>query len=224
MSEDLRFGVVQRLKRIIGQQNIADLAATHNVTIQRDGRVNKGWVGQTIDRIAKTAALSAQAPDGEDFELKSVKVAWNEQYKQWEPKETMAITMMNPKKILLENFEDSALWHKLSRMILMGHSYDLSSSLKVTVRYQPRPIDISDPELVTNIKLYWEQIKTTVSEGKISLYSSKGTSKGFIQLRTKGSGGEKGKIACPISGIMFNSRAFYATKPFLNYVLGVHEH
>ncbi len=153
-----------------------------------------------------------------------MKVAWNEQYKQWEPKETMAITMMNPKRILGENFEDSALWHKLSRMILIGCSYDATSPLIVTVRYQPRPIDISDPELLNKIKLYWEEIKATVAQGNISSYSSKGTSQGFIQLRTKGSGGDKGKVSCPVSGVKFNSRAFYATKPFLHYVLGIHEH
>ncbi len=220
MAKDLRFEVVQRLKRIIGQQNIAELAVTHGVTIQ----ANKGWVGQTFDRIAQTAALNAQAPDGEDFELKSVKVVWSQKYEQWEPKETMAITMMNPERILLEKFENSGLWHKLSRMIFIGHSYDSILPIKVTVRYQPRPVDVSDPELVNNIKLYWEQIKAIVGEGNISSYSSKGTSRGFIQLRTKGPGGEKGKVACPVSGNMFNSRAFYATKPFLYYILGIHDH
>jgi hypothetical protein len=130
--------------------------------------------------------------------------------------------MMNAEKILLESFEDSALWHKLSRMILMGHSYDSRNPLQVTVRYPPRPIDVSDPELVSNIKQYWESIQAIVAQGGIASYSSRNASSGFIQLRTKGPGGERGRVRCPVSGAMYNSRAFYATKNFLRYVLGVH--
>jgi len=64
-----------------------------------------------------------------------------------------------------------------------------------------------------------------LQSGTIFSYSSKGTSQGYLQLRTKGLGGTRGQSACPVpvTGKLFNSRAFYATKHFLSYVFGVIE-
>ncbi|MDJ0625640.1 MAG: hypothetical protein QNJ31_04645 [Candidatus Caenarcaniphilales bacterium] len=79
---------------------------------------------------------------------------------------------------------------------------------------------MSDPTLESELKDYWTHIKELTTGGQIADYStSKGTSQGFIQLRTKGSG--TSQSTCPITGKKFKRRAFYATKSFLTYVWGV---
>jgi len=174
--EDLRFDAVNRLKHELRDQNLFALARTHNVTVSRNGRLNKGWVGQTIERVGNILGGNLKRPDGADFELKSVSLL--KKSDDWVPKETMAITSFNPETILRERFEESALWQKLSRMIVVGCFHE-------------------SPE---------------------RCWVKKGTSKGFIQLRTKGSG--KSESVCPVTGRRFKTRAFYATKEFLKYVLG----
>jgi DNA mismatch repair protein MutH len=220
MTKDLRFEVIKAFKYELKAKVFSDISKNLGVTIvggDTCGKINKGWVGQTLDKIIKTPQVNARLPDGADFELKSISGIIKSG--MWEPKETMAITMLSAKQILNETFESSAVWHKLSRLILVGHVYGDTPMQATIVKISP--VDVSDPELVRQLRQYWKLIQTTVCEGNISEYSSKGTSSGYLQLRTKGSGGTKGKSRCPVSGRLFNSRAFYATKPFLRYVLGV---
>ena len=215
MCSDLRFDIVNLLREKSRHCDIAEIARNYGITIEKNGSINKGWVGQTLDRITETKGLSASRPDGEDYELKCVHVV--DKSGEWVPKETIAVTMMNPQKIILESFEDSTLWHKLSRLILVGHSYPDASRKSAFIRFIS-PVDVTDPALYGSIEDYWNSIRRTVLDGKIASYSSKGTSSGFIQLRTKGS--KASKSTCPITGLTFKSRAFYATKPFINYVRG----
>ncbi len=214
---DLRFDVVRLLKEAVRERDMAELAASYGVCISKDGKINKGWVGQTLDRLTKTKDLSASKPDGPDFELKSVHVIPG-RHGGWAPKETVAITMFNPKTIISETFEDSALWHKLSRLILVGHHYVGGNKASARVQFIC-PIDVSDPALKDAIRSFWEEIRETTINGKIAKYSSKGTSSGFVQLRTKGSGTTQS--TCPMTSERFNSRAFYATKGFVRYVCGL---
>lgn len=215
MSNDSRFHIVKIIKEAIAAESIADLAKKHNVNPYKNGRYNKGWVGTTLDHVAKTKNISAALPDGQDYELKSVNVIWRNN--EWVPKETFAITMFNPTHILNENFEDSRVWHKLVRLILVGHSYLNDRKDDAIVRFIS-PVDVSDAALKQEIESYWNLIKETVKNEKIAAYSSRGTSSGYIQLRTKGSGSSKSK--CPFTNQEFNTRAFYATKQFVKYVRG----
>ena len=215
MAADDRFSVVAALKTKLKGQNVADLAATLGITIIKEGKINKGWVGQTLDKLSNTEAVNAQLPDGIDFELKSVHFISKDG--ELVPKETMAITMFNPETIISESFENSALWHKLERLILVGHTYLDNRRDSAVIKFVG-PIDVTDKVLRGEIQKYWESIKKIVQMGGISEYSSKGTSDGYVQLRTKGSGTSKSR--CPVTGKLFNTRAFYATKTFLRYVRG----
>jgi DNA mismatch repair protein MutH len=210
-----RFDVAHLLKSKLRGVDLAVLANAHGVTITKDGKINKGWVGQTIDRVAETQGINAAKPDGVDFELKSV--IGNLQAGEWVPKETFAITMLNPTAILTETFEDSRLWHKLERLILIGHSYEGDGREHARVSFV-MPVDVTDMKLHEDIRSFWTTIRQIVAEGRIATYSSKGTSAGFVQLRTKGSGGSTSR--CPITGESFKTRAFYATKNFVRYVRG----
>jgi DNA mismatch repair protein MutH len=217
---DLRYDVIQTLKSTVMRTPMSRLAREYGVTISKTTGANKGWVGQTLDKAAGTLKRNGRWPDGDDYELKSVCGSIHPESGMWEPRETMAITMLSPENVLRETFEVSALWHKLSRLILVAHTYEGATHEEAFVK-KICPIDVSDPRVVAGIKAYWELIQQTVRDGRIAEYSSKGTSGGFIQLRTKGPGGEKGETICPVTRQKFKSRAFYATKPFLRYVLGL---
>lgn len=125
----------------------------------------------------------------------------------------MAIKILSPERLLKESFEDSALWHKISRLILVAVVYEENDPLRARACCV-QPVDIDDPLLRQEIEKFWREIRATVTAGKIAEYSSKGTSHNMIQLRTKGPGGEKGLVSCSVTGKKFNSRAFYATKAF----------
>ncbi len=215
MTPDSRFEMVARLKAAVRDRNLAELATQYGVTIQKEGKVNKGWVGQVLDRVASTECVSAAQPDGPDYELKSVHVVMRSG--EWLPKETFAITMMNPRKILEETFEDSVLWHKLERLILVGHSYPEARRDEAYVRFVA-PVDLSDGILKDEVEAYWTAVQRMVREGGIAKYSSRGTSSGYVQLRTKGSANSR--TTCPVTGQEVKTRAFYATKRFVNYVRG----
>jgi DNA mismatch repair protein MutH len=85
-----RYEVTQRLKQEVRGKDLSDLALALKVTIYKEGQLNKGWVGQTLDRLAQVSAVLAQVRVGLDFELKSVCFEFKQG--EWRPRETMAIT------------------------------------------------------------------------------------------------------------------------------------
>ena len=64
--------------------------------------LNKGWKGLTLERLAGLSNDNKQAPNGLGFELKSV--AYYQVKGIWTPKETMAITMINPTFLVNHSF------------------------------------------------------------------------------------------------------------------------
>lgn len=205
-----RFEVARRLRVALTGRNLHEFAEMHGVT----KGVNKGWVGMTLEKEAQLVSGSLPQKDGQDFELKSTSLVLRNG--NLAPKETLAVTSLNPEKILAQSFEDSTLWDKLSRLIIVGVEH--KSPTICEVRFIT-PVDVTDPQLVQQIREFWLEIKQIIGEGKLSEYSSKGTSKNFIQLRTKGSAGQT--TTCPITKKQVKSRAFYMTKNFIRYCLGL---
>ncbi len=111
--------VVKRLRSVLPGKNLYELAELHGITVYKAGLRNKGWVGQTIERVADLPISNAPSRDGLDFELKSTVLL--QRGDQWTPKETIKVTSLNPKKILDETFETSALWNKLSLLLIVGY-------------------------------------------------------------------------------------------------------
>ena len=173
---EYRLTTIQNLKDFVYKKNMLNVAEELGVTIYKDGKLNKGWVGQTLDKIANTIHVNSQLPDGYDYELKSVKIARKND--EWLPAETMAITMFNPNKILNETFENSSLWHKLEKLIIVGCFYESRDPLSVFIKFI-KPVDTSDEGIIFAVKNYWTHIRNLVEEGKIASYSSKGTSSGY---------------------------------------------
>lgn len=199
---------LHRLRETLPRRNLYDLARGWNVTIERDGHVNKGWVGQTIEHAAGLTINSLSARDGSDFELKSTTLQ-----PDLSPKETIRITQLNPEKILQEEFETSALWKKLERLILVGCHHPSDQECYAV---QIAGIDVNNPDLVEGIRAIWEDVRYTVGNGEIALVPNLGSHEDLIQLRPTGDG--KQRSTCPVTGESFPARAFYGTKRLLREI------
>ena len=204
--------VTERLSSILPGKNLHDLAREYSVTVRKEGRLNKGWVGQTLERVAGLNAGNAQRRDGIDFELKSTSLV--KRPSGWEPKETLKITQLNPQGVLTEDFSSSALWEKMSSLILVGcvhQSPTICTALCVSY------FAVSDKELYNALLSFWQEIKLILSLGEIADYTSQGSSGGYLQLRPTGTG--KTLSVCPVTGRRFQSLAFYATKRLVRHAL-----
>jgi len=193
---------LSNLKRYINE-DLFELAKQFNITTFIDNKQNKGWKGLLLERLAGLDNNSIKATNGEDFELKSV--AFYYVKKKLVPKETMAITMINPIEFINTPFFESPCWHKLKSIIFCAVSWHgmhvpKSHLLKVDEIILPE-----DSKLIQEVKSDYEFIRNKlISNGFSSLTGKDGK---WIQARTKGSG--HGSI----------SRAFYARKSFIEEIL-----
>lgn len=188
-----RTAAIHNLKKYIGQ-DLRKLAIEHNITTYETGKQNKGWKGLVLERLAGLQTNVSKAPNGLSYELKSV--AFHYVKNVFVPKETMAITMINPEELKAHTFFESHCWAKLKSIIfcaVMWHGQNSESAelLKVT------SLDFAeDDELIQEIKSDYDFIREKLI--KHGFYSLTGADGQWIQARTKGPG--HGSV----------SRAFYA--------------
>ena len=95
-----------------------DLAKKYNVTVYKNGKVNKGWAGHVFERYLELPINSAQSPNFGSWELKSIPLK-KLKNGSWTVKETMAITMIDPVNIIQKEFEDSHLLAKLKKAVIV---------------------------------------------------------------------------------------------------------
>ncbi len=105
---------LKELKKYINHY-LTDYATKFNITIYKDGKLNKGWKGQVLEKLAGLEGDNKKAPNGLGFELKSVSFKKLKNGKI-EPKETMAITMINEQELINTPFYKSHCWDKLKSL------------------------------------------------------------------------------------------------------------
>ena len=196
-----RATAIKNLKKYIGQ-DLRKLALEYGVTTYETGKQNKGWKGLVLERLAGLQTNISKAPNGLTYELKSV--AFHYVKKELVPKETMAITMINPAELKAHSFFESHVWAKLKTIVfcaVMWHGTNSGKAelLKVT------SLDFSETdELIQEIKTDYDFIRhKLITKGFKSLTGKDGK---WIQARTKGAG--HGSI----------SRAFYARTKFVKKI------
>ena len=192
---------IKNLRKYIGQ-DLRKLALEHGITTYETGKQNKGWKGLVLERLAGLQTNVSKAPNGLTYELKSV--AFRHIGKELVPKETMAITMINPTELKAHSFFESHCWAKLKTIVFCavmwhGKNSERAELLKVT------SLDFSETdELIQEIKADYDFIRNKlITKGFEALTGADGQ---WIQARTKGVGGinpRTGKRR-PIT------RAFYA--------------
>ncbi|MCK4745225.1 hypothetical protein KAS41_04130 [Candidatus Parcubacteria bacterium] len=154
-----------------------------------------------------------QVSNGLGFELKSVS------YKKLKsgkivPKETMAITMINPAVLEETSFFKSHCWDKLKMIVfcaVMWHKEDKSKAELLGIK----SFDMLDDEkLIKEIEKDYEFIRSKlISKGFKSL---KGKDGKWIQTRTKGTGGINPKTGKKRP----QTRAFYARPKLIKEIFG----
>ena len=105
---------IKNLKKYVGK-DLRALALSKGITTYDDGKQNKGWKGLILERLAGLKTNVSKAPNGLSWELKSVSFRYLKD--NLIPKETMAITMINPEELKKDDFFKSHCWAKLKSII-----------------------------------------------------------------------------------------------------------
>jgi len=188
-----RATAIKNLKKYIGK-DLRSLALEYGITTYETGKQNKGWKGLILERLAGLETNVSKAPNGLSYELKSVSFRYVKD--ELIPKETMAITMINPKELEEHSFFESHCWAKLKSIVfcaVMWHGQNSESAELLKVA----SLDFAeDDELILEIKADYDFIgNKLIKKGFKSLTGKDGK---WIQARTKGAGHGS------------TSRAFYA--------------
>ena len=196
------------LKTLKGKE-FHKLAKQYNIEIiGPSGKVNKGWAGHVIERFLGLPLNSAQSPNFGSWELKVIPLKTLKNGKLTF-KETMAITMIDPVNVVQKPFEESHLYAKLRKIVVVARTVGKNVH-EPSYFYDVFEIDLSNPEIYNQVKEDYEFVRNILSQynnpydGLTKLSGKMGV---YIQPRTKGAG--HGSI----------SRAFYARKQFLSLFL-----
>lgn len=199
-----RHEAISRLKELEGQDLVA-LAERFGVTMWKGTKLNKGWAGHVIERYLGLPLNSAQSPNFGSWELKIVPLK-RLKNGQIVPKETMAITMIDPVNVLEKPFEESHLLAKLRKIVVcarMFESKEENSSRLVKVG----AFNLDYPVIYNRVKADYEEVRDVIkTHGFEALTGRIGK---LVQPRTKGPGHGS------------TSRAFYARKQFVATMLDI---
>lgn len=197
-----RSEAVRRLTQLL-QHDLVALAQQHGVTIFLDGKKNKGWAGHTLERILELPLNSSRAPNFGSWELKSTSlVAGRDGVLRI--KETVAITMLDPVEVAQKEFEESHLYNKLRKTLLVARIHE-SQREERSLLHSIAEFDLDNPALHQALKADYDLIRAVVQRGD----ALSGTLGKYIQPRTKGAGHGS------------TSRAFYARKPLVAHLLNL---
>jgi len=205
-----RAEAVSRLTTLVGQ-DLRQLADQLNVTVwSKDNKKNKGWAGHTIERYLGLAPNSSRSPDFGSWELKLVPLVVRvvRGSRVLRVKETMAITMIDPVEVESREFEESHLFNKLQRIVVVARIFE-SQADERSIVHSVASFDLNDPEIYDQVKADYNLVRETIrTKGFSSLSGKMGK---LVQPRTKGQGHGS------------TSRAFYARKEFVAHILGLRE-
>jgi DNA mismatch repair protein MutH len=199
-----RVKAIQNLEKYIGQ-DLAELATQHGITTFRDGKQNKGWKGLTLELLAGLSNDNKQAPNGLGFELKST--AFHKVKGSWTPKETFAITMINPQQLATTPFFQSHCWEKLKSLVFCAVSWHGQHHAKSELLKVESFDFLESDNLINEIADDYEFIRNKLqTQGFGALTGKDGK---WIQARTKGAGHGS------------TSRAFYARKALIKEIISL---
>ena len=120
----------------------------------------------------------------------------------------MAITMLEPSEVVSNRFEDSHLYDKLRRLVVVSRVSEDAADAR-SLLHSAAKFDLDDPALFRSVKADYELIRTTIRErGFAALTSDVGE---LIQARTKGRGHGS------------TTRAFYARTEFIARMLNLYK-
>jgi len=197
---------ISKLQMLEGT-DLHEMAKKYEVRLRTpEGKVNKGWAGHVCERHLGLPLNSSQSPNFGSWELKVVPIK-QLQNGSWTYKETMAITMIDPKHVIDNEFETSHLLTKLKKFVLVvrkvGGNVDEPSYV-----YKVSPFDL-EGKLLGQVKIDYNIVRDCLLDPARGFSKLTGSMGVYVQPRTKGAG--HGSI----------SRAFYARPAFLENVVPI---
>ncbi|MEE2644089.1 MAG: MutH/Sau3AI family endonuclease [Myxococcota bacterium] len=144
----------------------------------------KGWAGLTVERLLGRGADNSQEPDFGDWELKVIPLLLNAA-QELVVKSEMAITMLQPAQLTKVAFEESHLWHKLRRLLVVARLYESAHEPRSLV-CAIAAIDLlrDEPSLVPALRADYESLCWGYQRGGVAaLDEVKGR---YLELRPKG--------------------------------------
>jgi DNA mismatch repair protein MutH len=190
-----------QLKELVGC-DLHDLARHYSIPTHFDGRLNKGWAGQTLERHLGMALNSRQQPDFHDWELKGVSLSFDRTGMP-RARETMAVTMFTPAQVIATPFAQSHLRQKLRRMLVVGWVADARKKASATI-VCVEPFNLPS-HIEALVKADYDLIR-----GLLRVYGPQGVTGrvgDWVQARPKGPGAGS------------TSRAFYARQRLIDLIL-----
>ena len=195
---------IDKLQPLIGR-DLRQLADRLSVTVWKGEKINKGWVGHTIERFLGLPINSSRAPNFGSWELKVVSVKYLRNG-ALVPKETMAITMIDPREVSIKSFEDSHVYAKMRKILIVARIYENESETRSRL-HGIAEFDLDNHDIYDCIKADYDRIRCVINtSGFESLNGRMGT---YIQPRTKGTGHGS------------TTRAFYARKNLISIMIGL---
>ena len=198
-----RAAAVALLQQLLNK-DLVEVAHQYGVTIFKEGRKNKGWAGHTLERYLSLPLNSSRAPNFGSWELKSASLVRNKRDGQLRVKETIAITMLDPVEVAQKEFEESHLYNKLRKTLLVARIHESQAETQ-SLLHSIAEFDLDNGALYQALKADYDLIRQVVLTG--------GTLTGrlgrYIQPRTKGAGHGS------------TSRAFYARPALVAHLLNI---
>ena len=200
-----RVEALQRLTELVGK-DLRELANQYGVTVWHEpGKKNKGWSGHTIERFLGLALNSSRSPNFGSWELKVISLVLNKRTGLLKVKETMAITMIDPVEVSNKEFEDSHLFNKLKKIVVVARVFESQNESR-SLLHSVASFDLEHPEIYAQVKADYDLVRDTIiNQGFAKLTGKMGV---LVQPRTKGPGHGS------------TSRAFYARTSFVAHILG----
>ena len=195
---------IERLSCLRGQ-NLRPIADRLEVTVWKDGKLNKGWVGHTIERFLGLPLNSSRSPNFGSWELKVVSLKYLKSG-VLVPKETMAITMIDPVEVVAKEFGESHLYTKLRRILTVARVYE-SRQETSTLLHSVSSFDFDNAAVYGQVKADYQEVRNVIRTRGFDQLT--GTMGELVQPRTKGSGHGS------------TSRAFYARKQLVAHIVGI---
>jgi len=195
---------IQRINTLVGK-DLRPLADSYGVTVWKDSKLNKGWAGHVIERHLGLPLNSSRSPNFGSWELKVVPLKTLKNG-DLQVKETMAITMLDPVEVKAKEFEESHLYNKLRKIVIVSRVFE-SKAETSSLLYAAGEFDLDNPAVFAAVKADYDEIRAAiVNHGFSSLTGKMGQ---LVQPRTKGAGHGS------------TSRAFYARTRFVAHILNM---
>lgn len=140
-----RTDAVALLQQLLNK-DLVEVARQYGVTIFKEGKKNKGWAGHTLERYLSLPLNSSRAPNFGSWELKSTSLVRSKRDGQLRVKETIAITMLDPVEVAQKEFEDSHLYNKLRKTLIVARIHENQAETQ-SLLHSIAEFDLDDPLL-----------------------------------------------------------------------------